>query len=114
MACDERLVERTRAALEGLPGTGERRMFGGVCFTLNGNMLCGIAGADLMVRVGPERYQDALQRPHAREMDFTGRPMKGYVFVAPQGLKSEPALRRWVELGVAYVEALPPKARRRR
>lgn len=114
MACDEQLVQRTRAALEGLAGTGERRMFGGVCFMLNGNMVCGIAGPDLMVRVGPGNYRDALQQPHAREMDFTGRPMQGYVFVGRQGTKGDAALKRWVELGVSYVSGLPSKPRKRR
>lgn len=113
MACDEQLVDRTRAALEGMAGTGERRMFGGVCFTLNGNMVCGIAGTDLMVRVGPGKYHAALRRPHARVMDFTGRAMKGYVFVGAEGIRSEAALRRWIELAVSYVGGLPPKARRR-
>ena len=113
MACDEQLVERTRAALEGVAGTGERRMFGGVCFTLNGNMVCGIAGTALMVRVGPEKYDAALRRPHARVMDFTGRAMKGYVFVDREGIKTEAALQRWIELAISYVGGLPRKARRR-
>jgi TfoX N-terminal domain len=92
MACDERLVKRIRAVLKRQPGTGERRMFGGVCFMLNGNMVCGVVGTELMVRVGPDKHQDAVQRPHTRKMDFTGQAMKGYVFVDPQGIKGELAL----------------------
>ena len=109
MACDEQLVGRVRAVLERTRGTAERRMFGGVCFTLNGNMVCGVVRADLMVRVGPDRYEHALEQPHVREMDFTGRAMKGYVFVAAPGIKSDSSLKDWVGSGIAYVGTLPPK-----
>lgn len=109
MACNEQLVERVRAVLKRTRGTAERRMFGGVCFTLNGNMACGVVRADLMVRVGHDRYEEALKQPHAREMDFTGRAMKGYVFVAAPGIKSDSSLKDWVGLGIAYVGTLPPK-----
>ncbi len=112
MSCDEQLVERVRAVLGRTRGTAERRMFGGVCFTLNGNMACGVVNTDLMVRVGPHRYADALRQPHVREMDFTGRAMKGYVFISAPGIKSNSSLKYWIESGVAYVEALPPKARK--
>jgi TfoX/Sxy family transcriptional regulator of competence genes len=110
LACDEQLVERIRAALKGTRGAGERRMFGGVCFTIEGNMVCGVVKNDLMVRVGPDKYEDALKQPHARPMDFTGRPMNGYVFVAPPGVKSESSLKDWVGAGVAHVRTLPPKS----
>lgn len=89
-------------------------MFGGVCFTVNGDMVCGVVKDDLMVRVGPERYGDALKRPHTRPMDFTGRPMNGYVFVAAQGVQAEPSLKGWVDAGVAHVRTLPPKAPKRK
>ena len=112
MSCDEQLVARVRAMLRRTRGTAERRMFGGVCFTLNGNMACGVVGTDLMVRVGPDRYDGALERPHAREMDFTGRAMKGYVFVGAAGTRSDPSLKYWIEAGVAYVKTLPPKPRK--
>lgn len=114
MACDEQLVERIRAVLKGSHGAGERRMFGGVCFTINGNMVCGVVKDDLMVRVGPDNYEDALKQPHARPMDFTGRPMKGYVFVAAPGVKSESSLKDWVGAGVAHVRTLPPKSPQRK
>ncbi len=114
MTCDERLVERIRAVLERQPRTNERRMFGGVCFTLNGNMVCGVVGTDLMVRVGPDRYQDALLHPYVREMDFTGRAMKGYVFVGMQGVRDGLALQNWIDLGVTYVGGLPVKVRNKR
>ena len=109
MLCDEHLVERVRKVLERTRGTAERRMFGGVCFTLNGNMTCGAVSTDLMVRVGPDRYKDALKHSHVREMDFTGRAMKGYVFIRAQGIQSEASLKHWIESGVAYVDGLPAK-----
>lgn len=84
-------------------------MFGGVCFTLKGNMACGVVSTDLMVRVGPDKYDDALRRPHVRRMDFTGRPMKGYVFVGAAGTRSDSSLKYWTQLAIAYVETLPPK-----
>ena len=109
MACDERLVERVRVALKGVRNTGERRMFGGVCFTLNGNMTLGVVKDELMVRVGPDRYDDMLKHRHARPMDFTGKPMKGYVFVAARGIKTVSALKAWARIGVDYVRTLPRK-----
>jgi TfoX/Sxy family transcriptional regulator of competence genes len=109
MPCDEQLVARVRAALKRTRGTVERRMFGGVCFTLNGNMACGVVSTDLMVRVGPDKYDDALRQSHVREMDFTGRAMKGYVFISTPGTKNDSSLKYWTKAAVAYVETLPPK-----
>ena len=81
----------------------------GLAFLLRGNMCVGIVGSDLMVRVGPEAHDDALRRPHARPMDFTGRPMKGFVYVAAAGYESDADLRDWVARGVAFASSLPPK-----
>jgi hypothetical protein len=81
MAYDEGCARRQRELLQDRPGIRERRMFGGLAFMLSGNMLCGIAGYSLTARVGPRRYEEALARPHAREMDFTGRPLRGFVYV---------------------------------
>jgi hypothetical protein len=103
---DERLAARVRAIV-GHPGMAERRMFGGLAFLLNGAMCCGIVKRDLVVRVGPERYTEALARPHARPMDFTGRPMRGYVYVAPAGYRNAKALDLWLSWGVAFVAGLP-------
>ena len=97
MACDEGLVDRIRDVLRGARGIGEIRMFGGVCFTLNGNMLCGVVKDDLMCRIGEAAYEPALKRTHVREMDFAKRPMMGYVFVASAGLAEDEDLRGWVE-----------------
>lgn len=109
MAYNEALAERVWAALGGREGLIEQKMFGGVAFMLGGNMLAGIVGDDLMVRVGPERYEEALAQPHARPMDFTGRPMKGIVYVGPGGYATGEALQRWVELGAQFVLSLPAK-----
>lgn len=84
-------------------------MFGGVAFMVCGNMCCGVVGEELMVRVGPDRYEQALQEPHAREMDFTGRPSKGMVYVAGSGLGDETSLKAWVDRAVDFVMTLPPK-----
>jgi hypothetical protein len=84
-------------------------MFGGLAFLLGGHMCVGIIGEELMVRVGPEAYDEAVRRPHARKMDFTGRPMKGFVYVAPDGLESDAALHRWIARGVRFAASLPAK-----
>lgn len=109
MAYDERLADRVRAALKGTRGVTEKRMFGGLSFMLAGNMCCGVVDDELMVRVGPDAYDEALARPHAREMDFTGRPLKGYVYVAAAGLQQGRSLQAWVDRGVRFARTLPRK-----
>ena len=96
MAYDERLATRVRDLLTGDPALSERKMFGGLAFMLDGNMCCGIVGDRLMLRLGAELAEQALKRTHVQPMDFTGRPMTGMVFVAPEGLrgKSAPHLGR--------------------
>jgi len=90
-------------------------MFGGLSFLWNGKMFCGIVERDLMVRVGTDRYQESLTRPHVRPMDFTGRPLQGYVYVAPEGARTLAMVRSWVDKGMAFVETLGPlRARRSR
>ena len=110
MAYDEQLAERVRKLLVAFPEVLERKMFGGLAFLLRGNMCCGVVGGELMVRVGRESYEAALLEPHAREMDFTGRPLRGFIYVASEGLVSEGDLRAWVERGARYAESLPPKS----
>lgn len=109
MAYDEALAERVREAIAVREGLSERKMFGGVAWMLHGNMAVGIVGDDLMVRVGPEAHEAALNEPHARPMDFSGRPMKGYVYVAPQGVAADQELAAWVARGADFAETLPPK-----
>ena len=106
MAYDEKVADRIRLALRTRANVTEKKMFGGVAFLLDGRMFCGIAKNDLMVRIGPERYQAALAEPHVRPMDFTGRPMNGYVFVAAGGTRTEKAVKRWVDQGAAFVATL--------
>jgi TfoX N-terminal domain len=84
-------------------------MFGGVCFTVGGNMCCGVTGSDLMVRVGPDQHPAALARPHARPMDFTGRPLRGFVFVGPKGTARLSQVAAWIELVLTFTATLPPK-----
>lgn len=104
------IADRIRSVLAGDPNTGEIRMFGGLCFTLNGNMLVGtMKDGGLMARVGEEREAEALKRPGAARMNFTGREMKGFVIVDPAHLDDQ-ALSGWIALATAYVGALPPKA----
>jgi TfoX/Sxy family transcriptional regulator of competence genes len=106
---DEQLAERIRKARSGRRGITEKKMFGGLSFLLRGNMCCGIAKGELMVRVGPDAYPKALARKHARPMDFTGKPLTGYVYVAPRGVRSQRELRGWVEQGLAFARSLPPR-----
>lgn len=109
MTYDETLAERIRQALAVREGLTEKKMFGGIAFMLRGNMCCGIVRDELMVRVGPERFEETLARPHARPMDFTGRPMKGMVYVGPEGIKSDADLAAWLRRGVEFAATLPPK-----
>lgn len=109
MAYDEGLAQRLREALADADGLTERRMFGGIAFMLHGNMAVGVTSDELMVRVGPERYDEALARTHARVFDMTGRPMRGWVVVAAEGLADDPSLAAWVQIGADYARSLPPK-----
>jgi len=111
MAYNEKLADRIRAIVGDRPDLTERKMFGGIAFMLNGNMFCGITRDDLMARVGPESFEEALSRPAARPMDFSGRPMKGMVFVGPQGYSTDDQLRAWVEQTLDYTRSLPVKKR---
>ena len=114
MAYDEELAERVRGILAETPNVREQRMFGGLSFLVDDHMCCGLHGEDLVVRVGPDAYEEALHRPHARKMDFTHRPLRGFVYVAPMGWETDEGLREWVGRGLAYVKTLPPKKKRRK
>ena len=95
--------------LEETPDLVEKKMFGGIGFMVRGNMACGIHKDSLVVRVGPERYRDALAKAHARPFDITGRPMTGWVLIAPAGCNSDADLSQWVQWGVEFALTLPPK-----
>jgi TfoX/Sxy family transcriptional regulator of competence genes len=105
MSYDETLAARIRAVLSSRDDVVEKKMFGGLCFMVGGAMCCGLTKSDFMVRVGPDEYEHALAQPHARPMDFTGRPLKGMVYVAPAGLRTRAGLERWVRRGLAFVAA---------
>lgn len=109
MPFDEALAERVRALLHGPHPLNEKRMFGGLAFMVNGHMCCGIVGKDFVVRTGPEQYEEALSKPHARPMDFTGRPMRGLVYVGPEGYESSRDLKAWIQRGLRFVRTLPSK-----
>ena len=109
MAYDEGLAQRIRETLGDDPRFTEKKMFGGVAFMASGHMFCGVVKSDLMVRVGPAQDKNALAKPHARPMDFTGKPMKGYVFVDPPGIEDDDELTEWVERCHRFVQSLPPK-----
>ena len=109
MAYDENAAARLRAELGTLPGLTEKKMFGGIAFLIGGNMACGVIGDNLIVRVGPAQHAAALAQPGARAFDFSGKPMAGWVTVAPLGYGTAEDLARWVKLGVAFAGALPAK-----
>ena len=109
MVYDKGLAQIVREFLEEKPAYIEKKMFGGIGFLLQGNMACGIINNDLIVRVGPANYEDALKLPHSREFDFTGRPMKGWIMVSSDGVDSEEVILKWVNKGVDFALSLPPK-----
>jgi len=109
MAYNEALASRIQRILAPQAGLTEKKMFGGVGFMIHGNMACGVHKEDLIVRVGAEGYQEALQRPHTRPFDITGRAMRGWVMVASKGCASEGDLEGWVAQGVAFAKSLPGK-----
>jgi hypothetical protein len=109
MAFDEALAARVRSALPGGEGVIEKLMFGGIAFLLKGNVCCGIHGDDLIVRLDPADAEVALNEPHVRVFDLTGRPMKGWVLIAPEGVAGEDDLRSWVRRGLEFARSLPAK-----
>lgn len=106
---DEDLAIRIRIAMRRRSDVSERKMFGGLCFLVGGNMTCGIVKSELMVRVGRDGYADALDQPHARPMDFTGRPSRGMVYVSERGFATDAQLRAWLERALTFTGALPAK-----
>ena len=109
MAYDETFAARIRDNLSHHSSIAERKMFGGLAFMLSGNMCCCVTEHGLMVRVGPDAYENALSQPHAGLMDLTGRPMKGWVLIQLEGLASDAALSQWVQRGAEFAATLPPK-----
>lgn len=111
MAYDEALATRIRSVLKEWDDVTERKMFGGLAFMVRDRMACGIVRDDLMVPVGPDAHDESLAQPHTRPMDFTGKPMRGMVYVAPEGIASDGDLATWIDRGVRYASSRPPKRR---
>ena len=109
MAFSESLAARIRDALPLSPAITEKKMFGGIGFFLNGNMLAGILRDSMIVRLGPEQGHDALQEPHVREFNITGKSMKNWIIVDPDGIDSDRQLQNWIDRARAFVRTLPAK-----
>lgn len=109
MAYDKGLAERLDEYFQGRSDVDVKKMFGGLCFMMSNHMCCGIVGDTLMARVGPHNYQECLSKKHVKEMDFTGKAMKGMVFVSPEGLENDADLKGWLGVCEAFVKLLPPK-----
>jgi hypothetical protein len=109
MAFDDDLAARIRHALARKKNTEEKTMFGGVGFLLNGNLLVGVWKDSLCVRLGPDQAEEALLEPHVKEFDITGRPMKGWVLVEPEGVEGDDQLAGWIQRAMKFVGTLPAK-----
>jgi TfoX/Sxy family transcriptional regulator of competence genes len=109
MAFDENLAERIRHALARKKGIDEKKMFGGICFMLNGNMLVGVWKDSLIVRRGDDQGEQALLEPHVKPFDITGKPMKNWVVVAPESIEDDSRLSNWIRRAVKFVGKLPAK-----
>lgn len=109
MAYSEKLAARIREAIGGRGQVSERKMFGGIAWMIDGNMAVGTLGEDLMVRLSREDAEQALTEPHVGPMDFTGRPMRGFVTVQAAGIATDAELARWVDAGADHAASLPAK-----
>jgi len=109
MAYNEQIEQRIQQAIKGWQNTTHKKMFGGVCHLLNGNMFCGVHKDYLILRLGAEKGGAVLKRKHARPFDITGRPMKGWVMVSEQGFASDADLADWLALAREFADSLPPK-----
>ena len=109
MAYDEGLAERVRDILIDTEGVTEKKMFGGLAFMVNGNMTVAVSEERLMLRVGKEKYEEYLALPGAHEMDFTKRPMKGFLFIYEGGYEADEDLREWIGRAMEFVQTLPRK-----
>jgi TfoX/Sxy family transcriptional regulator of competence genes len=114
VAYDESLAERVRVVLQHRDDVTERRMFGGLAFLIRGKMCCGVQDRDLMVRVAGDEFDAAMQEPHVRPMDFTGRPLRGFAYVSADGVRTAAALARWLTRAIRVAEAQAQAPARRR
>ena len=109
MAYSEELAQRIRGEIGGRDGVSERRMFGGIAWCVHGNMAVGTLGEDLMVRLDREDAEQALTETHVGPMQFTGRPMRGFITVEAAGIDDDAEFARWIDAGFAFAASLPPK-----
>jgi TfoX N-terminal domain len=109
MAYDQELAERVRELLAPRANLSERKMFGGIGFMVAGNMCCGVIDEDLIVRLDPEDAEQALHEPHVRVFDYSGRPMRGWLFVEPKATVGDDGLAGWVDAAFAFASSLPAK-----
>ena len=109
MAYNEELDTRILKAISGWKNTADKKMFGGVCHLLNGNMFCGIHKEFLILRLGKDAAGDALKLPHVRPFDITGKPMAGWVMVAEEGFRGDNELSDWLDQARNFVKTLPAK-----
>ena len=109
MAFDEALARRIRQRLARRKNVEDRKLFGGIGFLLNGNLLVGVWKVSLVVRLGEEEGEEALKEPHVKEFDITGRPMRNWVLVGPEGVQDEEQLSGWIRRAVKFVGTLPAK-----
>ncbi|MBX2853236.1 MAG: TfoX/Sxy family protein [Phycisphaeraceae bacterium] len=113
MHSDPKLVERLEALLDGR-GLEQRTMFGGICFFLNGNMCVGVWHNDLIARIGVDAAEEFVGDEHAKVMDLTGKPMRGWMQIEPPGIESERSINDWIDLAVDFVSTLPKKQKKKR
>ncbi|MCA9015074.1 MAG: TfoX/Sxy family protein [Planctomycetaceae bacterium] len=109
MAYDEELAQRVHQLLKRRKGFSQKKMFGGICFMLHGNMCCGVTQNELMLRLGVKNAIKALEEPFTREMDFTGKPLKSMIYVERPGFDDDHDLKYWVDQAVKFAQSLPPK-----
>jgi TfoX/Sxy family transcriptional regulator of competence genes len=111
MGYDQKTAERVRRILSGRPDVAEKKMVGGLSFSIKGAMCCGVTSTGLMVRVGADARDQVLAQPHVRPMEFAGRPLAGFVRIDPSGYRTEKQLASWVERGIEFASSLPSKKR---
>jgi len=109
MAYDEGVAQRVREIIADVSCVSEKKMFGGVAFMVDGNMCVGIVKDQLMLRVGPDQYEALLKKDFVLEMDFTGKPMRGLIYIQPEGFTEDKELQQWIEKALSFVHTLAPK-----
>lgn len=109
MAYNQELAERIRKILKGKRNVEEKKMFGGLTFMVNGHMACGIEKNLLMVRVEKDRYEEFFKKPHAKEMDLTGKPLRGFLFIQPKGFETDAGLGYWIAQALIFIKTQPKK-----